>query len=62
MKKRIKWINVLKLIMFVCCASVILHDAYVLVSSMSGFTYWGVITHVVAWCVAGSIYLEIAEQ
>ena len=60
--KRIKWGNVIKAIGFVFCIGMILYDTYMLTigswinGEMVGFTWLGLITYILFFAIAGSIY------
>lgn len=66
--KKIKWINVLKLITFMACICVIVHDIYVLTvktlitGNLYGFTWFGFITFLLVCGLATLIYADFEEQ
>ena len=62
MKRKIKWLNVLKVVMLMVCISLILKDTYVLITSFASFTLYGFISHVLAWSVSWVIYEDLEGQ
>lgn len=66
--RKIKWLNVIKLMVFVLCVCGILHDIYVLTiktaitGNMYGFTWFGLITFLLLFGVAVCIYADFEEQ
>lgn len=66
--KKIKWVNVLKIILFMVCLGIILHDVYMLTiySSITGklctYTWFGFLTFLIACMGAGLLYLDFDEQ
>lgn len=69
-KKRvkIKWLNVIKLILFIFCVYMILHDLYMITihsyitGNMYNWTWLGFITFILFIIVAGAIYDDFEEQ
>ena len=67
-KKKIKWINVIKAIVFVFCISMILHDVFMLTigswisGNLYGWTWYGFITFILFCAIAGMIYEDFEEQ
>jgi len=67
-KRKIKWLNVIKLIVFIFCVYMILHDVYMLTihsyitGNMYGWTWIGFITFILFFIVAGMIYEDFEEQ
>lgn len=69
-KKRvkIKWLNVVKLILFIFCVYMILHDLYMITihsyitGNMYSWTWLGFITFILFIVVAGAIYDDFEEQ
>lgn len=67
-KLKIKWINVIKLIVFIFCISMILHDMYMLTigswvtGNLYGWTWYGFLTFILFCTVAGMIYEDFEEQ
>lgn len=69
-KKRvkIKWLNVIKLILFIYCVYMILHDVYMITihsyitGNMYSWTWLGFITFILFIIVAGTIYDDFEEQ
>lgn len=71
MKKKmlkIKWLNVLKLILFIFCVYMILHDLYMITiyslitGNMYGWTWYGFGTFILFVIVAGMIYDNFEEE
>ena len=66
-KKKIKWVNVIKAIIFLFCISMIIHDFYMLTlcswitGAYYGFTYFGLLTFIFYCCLAGLIWLDFKE-
>ncbi len=60
-KKKIKWLNVIKLLLMLFCIGVILHDFYYLVIGY-GFTWLGFGTHILCWLFVSMIYDDFEEQ
>lgn len=67
-KLKIKWLNVIKLILFVFCVYMILHDLYMITihnyitGNMYGYTWLGFITFILLVMIAGIIYDDFEEQ
>ena len=69
-KKRvkIKWLNVIKLIIFIFCVYMILHDLYMITISswitgkMCSWTWLGFMTFILFIIIAGAIYDDFEEQ
>ena len=67
-KKKIKWINVVKAIVFVFCISMILHDVFMLTigswisGNLYGWTWFGFLTFILFCGIAGIIYEDFEEQ
>lgn len=67
-KVKIKWLNVLKLIIFIFCVYMILHDLYMLsvggwiTGNMHSWTWLGFITFILFYMLAGAIYDDFEEQ
>ena len=71
MKKKIlkiKWLNVIKLILFIFCVYMILHDLYLLsihsliTGNMYGWTWLGFITFILFVITASTIYEDFRDQ
>lgn len=60
--KKIKWGNVLKLIIVAGCILAILHDAYSVAFNLGGFTMFGLLTHILTWLVLDYICEDLEEQ
>lgn len=61
-KKKIKWLNVIKLMLMLFCIGVILHDFYCLTFKFAMFTWLGLGTHILCWLVVGTIYEDFEDQ
>lgn len=71
MKKKIvkiKWLNVIKLILFIFCVYMILHDLYMITihsyitGNMYSWTWYGLLTFILFCSTAGMIYEDFEEQ
>lgn len=66
--KGIKWLNVLKIIGFIGCLALIVHDLFMvtvygwITSNMVGWTWFGFATFVAAIMTAGTIFDDLEEQ
>lgn len=60
--KRIKWGNILLLLIGVGSALFILNDFRLLIFKGGCFTWFGLATHIFAWFVVGSIYSYLFEE
>jgi len=61
-KLKIKWGNVIKLIIGLICIGVILHDFYYLTIKFGCFTWFGLFTNLMCWVIVGMIYEDFEEQ
>lgn len=67
-KRKIKWINVVKAVLFIFCISMILHDIFMvtvygwITGSHHGFTWFGFITFILFFMITGFIYEDFEEQ
>lgn len=67
-KKKIKWGNVGKAIIFLFCVGIMIHDIYMLTihsfvtSELCGWTWYGFITFLMAYVIAVAIYLDFEQQ
>lgn len=65
---KVKWISVIKLILFIFCISMILHDMYMLTihswitSKTVSFTWFGLLTFILFCGMAELIYEDFKEQ
>lgn len=65
--KRIKWLNVLKIVGFIGCLALIIHDFYMItvyswIHSVSvGFTWFGLGTFIAAIMIASLLYEDLEE-
>ena len=66
--KKIKWLNVMKSIIFILCVYMILHDLYRLTiecfisGKLYGWTWIGFITFILFFVVASMIYEDFKEE
>lgn len=66
--KKIKWLNVLKIIGFIGCLALIVHDLFMvtvygwITSNMVGWIQFGFATFVAAIMTAGTIFDDLEEQ
>jgi len=61
-KRKIKWGNVIKLIILIGCTVLILHDYYLIIFKLGMFTWFGVATHIFWWIIVYSILEDFEEQ
>jgi len=67
-KLKVKWKNVIKLLLFIFCVSIILHDIYMLTvhswitGNLYGWTWVGLLTFFICLITAGMIYEDLEEQ
>lgn len=67
-KRKIKWINVALTIVLIICASIVLHDLYVILlepiftSMVRGWTWYGLITFVIALVICGFIIDYFSDE
>lgn len=69
-KKRLKinWLNVIKLIVFIICVSMIIHDLYLLTiysfitGNLYGWSWFGLLTFILFCSIADIIYEDFEEQ
>lgn len=56
--KKIKWVNILKLVATIPCVGLILHDVFVIFISgqASGWTWFGFATFIFAWFLLAMMY------
>ncbi|MBO6243612.1 MAG: hypothetical protein J6O41_03475 [Clostridia bacterium] len=66
--KKIKWLNVMKFVMFVFCVSILLHDLYVIsikswiTGYQASFTIYGFITFLLLFTISSFLYDDFEEQ
>ena len=66
--KRIKWGNVLKLIIFLFCIGLIIYDFYMLTihsfitGNLLSWNYLGFITFCISFIIAGKIYSDFTRN
>lgn len=66
--KKVKWLNVIKSILFIFCVYMILHDLYIvtiksyITGNMYGWSWLGFITFILFCVVASMIYEDFKEQ
>lgn len=53
--KRIKWKNILLILVFIVSCIVLIHDYLIIVTSLAQFTFIGVITNILALTLASTI-------
>lgn len=53
--KRIKWKNILLILIFIVSCVVLIHDYLIIVTSLAQFTFIGVITNILALTLASTI-------
>ena len=57
--KKVKWLNVIKALVFIACVGLVIHDFYMVAISqfftgvMVGWTMFGFITFIMAWDFIG---------
>lgn len=61
-KTKIKWGNVVKLIIALFCIGVILHDLYLVTFKFAMFTWLGLGTHIFCWVIVATVYEDFEEQ
>lgn len=67
-KLKIKWVNVIKAIIFVFCISMILHDVFMLTfaswitGNFYGWTWFGFLTFILFCTIASMIYEDFEEE
>lgn len=65
--KKVKWLNVLKMLGFIGCLALIIHDFYMITvyswihSVTVGFTWFGLGTFIAAIMAASFLYEELEE-
>lgn len=66
--RKIKWLNVLEMLIFIGCLALVIHDLYMItiyswIKSISvGFTWFGLGTFVLALMGIGTIYEDLEEK
>ncbi len=66
--RKIKWLNVLELLLFFGCLALVIHDSYMLTiyswinSTYVGFTWLGFGLYIVAFMIMGVIYDDLEEK
>lgn len=67
-KLKIKWVNVVKAIIFVFCISMIFHDLFMLTigswitGTLCAWTWFGLLTFILFCSIACMIYADFEEQ
>lgn len=67
-KRKIKWLNVVKAVIFLFCITMILHDVFMLTvggwitGELYGWTWLGFITFILFCSIAGMIYDDFEEK
>lgn len=62
MKRKIKWGNVIKLLILILCVALVIHDMFVLCFMFAQFTYFGIATYIGALILISLIYEDFYEQ
>lgn len=66
--KKIKWLNILKVLGLIGCLALIVHDLFMvtiygwITSNMVGWTWFGFGTFILAFMVAGLIFEDLEDQ
>lgn len=60
--KRIKWKNIILMFIFIISCFVLIHDYFVIVTSLAQFTALGVITNLLALTLVGTIGEYLYEE
>lgn len=60
--KRIKWKNIILMLIFIISCLVLIHDYFVIVTSLAQFTALGVITNLLALTLVGTIGEYLYEE
>jgi len=66
--KKVKWLNVIKLLVLIVCLGVVIHDLYMVIvyplitSNLVGWTYWGLFTFFISLCFAYEICEDFKEE
>lgn len=66
--KRIKWLNVLKVLGLIGCLALIIHDLFMvtvygwITSNMVGWTWFGFGTFVISFMIASLLFEDLEEQ
>lgn len=53
--RKIKWLNIILLILFIISCLVVLKDVVIISTSFKSFTLYGIITNIIAWLLIGNI-------
>ena len=61
-KIKVKWGNVVKLMILLFCIGLIIHDLICLAFMFGMLTWFGVATHVLCWLIIGTIWEDFEEQ
>ncbi len=59
--KRIKWVNIIEILILIVCTLIILHDVYMIMFKGYSFTWFGILTFMFA-IIEGSIITENLEE
>ncbi|MBP5426694.1 MAG: hypothetical protein J6Y29_02180 [Clostridiales bacterium] len=59
--KKIKWFNVIKLVILIASIGLIAHDFWFLIIGY-GFTWFGLFTNIMAWFLIGDIIENFKEE
>lgn len=66
--KKIKWLNVLKIVGFIGCLALIVHDLFMvtvygwITSKLVSWTWLGFITFVIAFIIASILFDDLEKQ
>lgn len=60
--KKVKWFNVLKLLVFIGCIGLVLHSSYVIICKVGLITSQALATYCLAWYLMSVIYDDFNEQ
>ena len=60
--KRIKWKNIIAIIFFTLSSLVLLHDLIIVCTTIAGFTYFGVVTFLLALTIFGTTLNYLDEE
>jgi len=62
MRRKIKWINVIKLLIAMLCVGLIIHDTVIVTFTFAGWTWYGFVTFILAFVILGEIYDDFDKQ
>ena len=67
-RKKVKWLNVFKLVVLVASIILVIHDLWLVgfscffTNELVGFTWLGLITHIMAWFIIATIIEDFKEE